>query len=340
MVIHNEQNDLRILIDNLPDLIYFKDAEGKYILSNQAHFSSLGAKNQEEVLGKTTFDFNPPELAKQYNEDEIRIVRTGEGMIGKEEVAWHREIGKMRWHVTSKIPIKNSQNKVTGLVCISKDITEHKEVEEKLDLERNHLRTLIDNLPDLIFFKDTEGRYVLNNLAHLRSLGVKKQEEVIGKNTFDFNPPELAQQYHKDEMQIVQTAEGLLNRTEIAVHRDTGEKRWHLTSKIPLINDNGRVTGIVGIARDITNQKLAEEERERLLSELQKTLNEVKTLSGLVPICANCKKIRDDKGFWNQVETYIQERSEARFSHGICPDCVQVLYPGYSSKIKNNEADK
>lgn len=66
---------------------------------------------------------------------------------------------------------------------------------------------------------------------------------------------------------------------------------------------------------------------ERSYANLQKALENVKTLSGLVPICAQCKKIRDDKGFWNQLEAFIQEHSNAEFSHSICPDCAAILYP-------------
>lgn len=87
------------------------------------------------------------------------------------------------------------------------------------------------------------------------------------------------------------------------------------------------------IVHDITARRLAEEmlkqkemERERLIAELQGALAEVKTLSGLFPICASCKKIRDDKGYWNQIESYIQEHSEAKFSHGLCPECTDELY--------------
>lgn len=336
----NEKSYLRILIDNLPDLIYFKDAQGRYILSNRAHYTSLGAKSEEEVLGKTTFDFNPPELAKQYSEDEKKIVLSGEPLIGKEEIAYHRDINKMRWHFTTKIPIKNEQGTITGLVCISSDITERKECEEIIERERNQLRTLIDNLPDLIFFKAADGKYILNNISHLKSIGAKTQEEVLGKTTFDFNPPELAKKYHEDEMRIVKTGEPIVNEVEKAFHKDTGEVRWHQTSKIPIKNDNGRVIGIVGIARDITNQKRAEEERERLISELQKALNEVKTLRGLIPICANCKKIRDDQGFWTQVESYIQAHSSATFTHGLCPECFEKLYPEISKKIQSKDFKK
>jgi CheY-like chemotaxis protein len=76
-------------------------------------------------------------------------------------------------------------------------------------------------------------------------------------------------------------------------------------------------------------KRFAEEERERLIVELQEALAQVKTLSGLLPICMSCKKIRDDEGYWKQIEFYIQQRSEAKFSHGICPDCKKELYPEY-----------
>jgi DNA-binding NarL/FixJ family response regulator len=93
----------------------------------------------------------------------------------------------------------------------------------------------------------------------------------------------------------------------------------------------GEVRGsvVVRTLRHVVDRWKAAQERERLLRELQEALAEVKTLSGLLPICSNCKKVRDDKGYWTNVETYIQQRSDAQFSHGICPGCMQILYPGY-----------
>ncbi len=79
--------------------------------------------------------------------------------------------------------------------------------------------------------------------------------------------------------------------------------------------------------REIDERKRVEEEREKLINELQEALNKVKTLSGLLPICASCKKVRDDSGYWNQIEVYIRDHSEADFSHSICPDCAKELYP-------------
>ncbi len=78
---------------------------------------------------------------------------------------------------------------------------------------------------------------------------------------------------------------------------------------------------------DITARRQAEKKRERLVKEREEALAKVKTLSGLLPICSSCKNIRDDEGYWNQIEAYIRDHSEAEFSHSICPDCVKKLYP-------------
>ena len=78
---------------------------------------------------------------------------------------------------------------------------------------------------------------------------------------------------------------------------------------------------------DITYRKKIEEERDKLFKSLQKSLSEIKKLSGMLPICASCKKIRDDEGYWRQIESYIKDHSEAEFSHSLCPDCAKKLYP-------------
>ena len=90
---------------------------------------------------------------------------------------------------------------------------------------------------------------------------------------------------------------------------------------------NGLEIMVAKLQSEIADRKLAEQEREKLISQLKKALREIKTLRGFVPICANCKKIRDDEGYWQQIEKYIQERSDAKFSHGICPECARKFYP-------------
>jgi PAS domain S-box-containing protein len=92
---------------------------------------------------------------------------------------------------------------------------------------------------------------------------------------------------------------------------------------------------VFGVVQDITERKRIETERENLILELQSAIEHIKTLKGIVPICANCKKVRDDQGYWEQVESYISRNSDARFSHGVCPDCIEKLYPRHAEKMRN-----
>jgi transcriptional regulator with PAS, ATPase and Fis domain len=104
-----------------------------------------------------------------------------------------------------------------------------------------------------------------------------------------------------------------------------GEKRFFEITASPLADGEGIIIGFVESMRDVTGRRRREEEREGLIGELQKALSEVKALRGLIPICAWCKKVRDDKGFWESVEKYIEDHSDAHFTHGICPECLKEL---------------
>ena len=90
---------------------------------------------------------------------------------------------------------------------------------------------------------------------------------------------------------------------------------------------DGKAKRIIGAHSNISERKKIEYEREKLIVELENALGKVKTLSGLLPICASCKKIRNDKGYWDRIEFYISEHSDAEFTHSICPDCAKKLYP-------------
>ena len=97
-------------------------------------------------------------------------------------------------------------------------------------------------------------------------------------------------------------------------------------------SSSGELAGRMASFIDITKRKEIEADREKLIDKLQDALNKIKTLRGIIPICASCKKIRDDKGYWNQLENYIREHSDAVFSHGICPECTEKLYPDLHQK--------
>lgn len=117
---------------------------------------------------------------------------------------------------------------------------------------------------------------------------------------------------------------------EFRIRRQDGEVRWLRDHARPIWDEQqGRVVRIYAAAQDTTERRQAHEERERLVLELQDALSKVKTLKGLLPICASCKKIRNDQGYWTSVEAYILQHSDAEFTHGICPDCARTLYPDF-----------
>src|SRR5664280_1567910 len=124
--------------------------------------------------------------------------------------------------------------------------------------ERLILRTLIDNLPDFVFVKDAQSRFVILNTACAQQLGASCPEEVLGKSDADFVSPELAAQYLADEHALMRSGQ-MLHKEEPVQHKQSGEMRWSLTTKIPLRDDTGKIMGLMGIARDITKRKQAEE---------------------------------------------------------------------------------
>ncbi|MCI0538656.1 MAG: PAS domain-containing protein [Verrucomicrobiales bacterium] len=160
---------------------------------------------------------------------------------------------------------------VQRLRVYSSDITERKCIEQTLAAERTLLRTLLDALPDVVFTKDTEGRFSMCNAAELRHAGLAREQELVGKSVFDLYPRELAEAYHADDLQAL-AGQPVLNREELG--RDaSGSPRWFLTTKVPLSDQAGRIVGIVGTSRDISERKQAEEalresqERFRTLAE-------------------------------------------------------------------------
>ncbi len=251
-----ERNTLRTLIDNIPDYIYVKDAEGRFMLTNPANVRVLKARSAEETIGKTDHDFFPLEEATQYRAAEQEIIRTGKPLINHDEISLD-PAGNTRWTLTTKVPFYDSQGRVAGLVGIGRDITARKQTEDTLSRERNLLHVLIDNLPDLIYVKDTESRFLVVNPAEVRLLGGCSADDLLGKSDLDFFPRELGLKYIGDEQAIIHSGQPLLNHEETTVD-PAGNVKWLLTTKVPFYNNDGTVAGLVGLGRDITERKRTE----------------------------------------------------------------------------------
>jgi len=175
----DERALLRTLIDLMPDYIYAKDAEGRFVLANRAVANVMGAESPQALIGKRDADFYPPELAATFRADEQTILGAGLSLRDREELGVNRTTGESRWHLSTKVPVHDAQGRVVGLVGITRDIHQRKQAEEEIQrlnveldqrvkertaelaAERKLLRTLVDNMPDLIYVKDSESRFIL-----------------------------------------------------------------------------------------------------------------------------------------------------------------------------------
>lgn len=333
-----EKSLMDALMETLPDHIYFKDRDSRFLRMSKSQTERFGLDDPQKAIGKSDFDFFTQEHAKMAFQDERRIIQSEQPVIGIEEKETWPD-GSETWVSTTKLPLKDINGQIIGTFGVSRDITEQKRAEEALASERNLLKTVIDNLPDKIYAKDTESRFIMCNKAVAKRMGKSNPEEIIGKTDFDFVEPMLAAKFHANEHDIIKSGQPLIDHEE-PLDQLEGGRRWNSATKVPLRDQQGNVIGIVGIGRDITDRKLAEEQREKVILELQEALNKINTLKGLIPICACCKKIRDDKGYWNNVESYIQTHADVEFTHGICPDCMKKLYPDYYKKKDNPEKSK
>lgn len=387
-----ERNLLRILIDHLPDYIYAKDTSSRFTIANKVTAMHLGAASPDEIIGKTDFDFSPPEFAEQYLADEKMLFQTGEALIGKEEPLYDHATSSEKWILTTKIPLRDSDGNIIGLVGANRDITERKAaqdklreseerfraiseaspfgifltdadgnciytnqfyqqitglsfqqalidgwksaihpedrenvlsaweeaarskspfegvyryqhrdgitvwtsvkavkiqdseaivgylgtveditsrklMQEKLAQERTLLRTLIDNLPDYIFAKDTEGKFLISNKAHAQAVRVTDPEAMVGKTAYECWPQELAAQYEIDDRLVIQSGRTLFNLERVSINAE-GEHIWVSTTKAPLKDADGHIIGLVGMSRDITERKQVEESLSKHVEQL------------------------------------------------------------------------
>jgi PAS domain S-box-containing protein len=259
--LREERQLLRTLMENLPEAIYCKDVEGRYLVDNAAHRRILHVKSEEEIRGKTILDFFPAEQAERYHADDLKIIQTGASVQDMEEVLIDKE-GHRRYHASTKVPLRDGDGQINGMVSIGRDVTHQRQAERALARERNLLRTLMDNVPAHIFVKDLQSRFIIANSATLRSLGAPNMEAVVGKTDFDFLPRERAQQFYDDEQRIVRTGVCMLNHEELLIDA-AGTARWLSTTKVPLHGAGGEMIGLVGISHDVSERRMMEAELRR-----------------------------------------------------------------------------
>jgi serine/threonine-protein kinase len=247
---------LHSLMDTVPDKIYFKDRDSRFLRVNKELAEQFGLSNPAEALGKTDADFFTAEHAVQARTDECEILRTGQPIVAKEEKETWPD-GRVTWVSTTKAPLRDAAGRIVGTFGISRYITERKQAEEELAQERHLLHTLLDNLPDAMYFKDAAGRFLRVNKAVARLLGLDDPAQVVGKTHFDFFTEEAARRTAADDEEIMRTGRPLVAVEEEITWPD-GRHGWLSTTKMPFRDRDGKVIGVFGVSRDITDRKQEE----------------------------------------------------------------------------------
>jgi two-component system, chemotaxis family, CheB/CheR fusion protein len=228
-----------------------------------------------------------------------------------------------RWYTMRILPYRTLDNVIEGAVITFVEITEAKYLGDALRASERRLR-----LAQEAAHAGTWEWNLLNN----ENIWSEELWSIYGlePNSCEPSYETWLQSVHPDDRaevgRVVQEAasKGMELNAEWHVLYPGGEVRWLMSRGMPSRDANGHVTRYVGIVIDITERKRSEEA-------LKKALEDIRTLRGIVPICSRCKKIRDDQGFWEQVDVFFRDHTEVEFSHGICPECMRDLYPGYES---------
>ncbi len=189
-----------------------------------------------------------------------------------------RPDGTVRWLYERGEVTFDADGRPLRMAGVVQDITERKQMEEALARERRLLRTVIDTVPDVLYAKDRESRFVLVNEALVKQLNAISAEDVIGKSDFDYHQPALAATYRADEIRVIETGEPLIANEEPVHFQASDEFRWYASTKAPWRNTEGEIIGLVGTGRDITQRRQVERtlrERERLLQAVADALSHV-----------------------------------------------------------------
>jgi diguanylate cyclase (GGDEF)-like protein/PAS domain S-box-containing protein len=242
-----EQNPASIIITDIRGIIEYVNPK----------FTELTGYSFEEAVGK-----NPRILKTGYTSpEEYKKLWT----TISSGATWHgifynrKKNDELFWETATISPVIDEIGAITHYVATITDITDRKQAEEALDRERRLLRTVIDNIPDQIFAHDRDCRFILNNLSDAQVMGVTDPTSLLGKSDMDFYPLELATRFQADDNQVMESNQVLIRHEEPSINKNTGQQRWVSTIKVPLHDSQGQLLGLVGIASDITERKLAEE---------------------------------------------------------------------------------
>jgi PAS domain S-box-containing protein len=324
--------DLGAIVEASDDAIIGKTLDGTIVSWNSGAEKMYGYR-AEDILGQPISVLIPPGRPDEFLAI-TKQLRRGQHIESYETTRVHKDGHFIDASVTIS-PVKNKTGKVVGASVVARDITSHKQAEAALRLSEERLRVALKNAPVVVFTQDLQlrytwitppvqdwdYRYVLGSTDAER-LGAWDHRSFLGCTDVEIFGQEQGGRLTAIKQEVLRTGVG--SRSEVTATFEGMTRHFDLTVE-PFRDVNGALVGLTSSAIDTTHWKY-------LITKLKEALDQVQLLSGLLPICASCKRIRDEHETWQILEAYIQAHSEAKFTHGICPECMRKLYPEYCSQ--------
>lgn len=317
----------RLLLSAQSDAIVIVDVRTQQIVDANDSVFKLDGYSREEFLQLKAIDLSAEREKSIKHIKKVARGRPGVVSPGPTQRLHKKKDGRI-------FPVEISSGVFAlqdrKMICaIFHYMTKKKQAEEALRESEAVFRTIAEAAPAAIFILQGE-KYVYVNPGWEAATGYGKKESFF-MNPWDVIHPSMREGVKKRAAARMKGKKSTL-RSEIEIITKNGESKI-FDHSYSIIKYHGE-PAIFGIAIDITEQKHAEQALAQERDKLEKALAKIKKLNGMLPICASCKKIRDDKGYWSQIEKYIRDHSDVEFSHSICPECVKKLYPDFGPDDK------
>lgn len=301
----------------MSDIVTVQDSEFRIKKANTAALSALGL-SRDEIINHYCYDlFQDLKEPCSY----CPLLETQKTFKPYKKEIYNEKFGKT--FQVSADPLVDSEGKLQSITHVARDITDLKQLETSLKASNEFSTNLLENSPNPIIAINPDSSIKFVNPA-LEKLTCFSSDELVGtKIPYPFWREGMIDKIIDDIKEAMRRG---AQAVEEPFQKKNGDHIWVEITSTPIFKE-GRLIYYLANWTDITNRKQMEQEKDKLLAVLQKTLNEINTLKGIIPICSHCKKIRNDEGSWDQLEAYISRHSEAQFSHGICEVCLKKHYP-------------
>jgi PAS domain S-box-containing protein len=327
--LRESEKKLTNILNNMTDVVWsisWPDLTYNYFSPS---FEKMYGRSEQEFMDNPTLykDVTHPDDQHLTEKAMKQLVEEGEAV---RECRIIKPDGTIVWVNDRSKMIYDENHQPIRVEGVTQDITERKRAEEVLRLSNEQLtiyRHAVDSMEDYkISVVDDNYCYRIVSSQYMKEYNLS-EADLVGKSVAELMGQDVFEQSVKPNLDKALQGHAVYYPGWFEI--PSKGLRYMEMSYYPLLAENRKSTSVVALIRDITERKQAEEERNQLVIDLQRALANVKQLTGLLPICSHCKKIRDDKGYWNQIESYIHEHSEAEFSHSICQECAKKHYPDF-----------